>query len=84
MLEALMAEKKICAECGQVIKSKKRGLLLPSIIGTVIGVVITVIFNIYYFAGAGLFDEMPLIHLIAGFILGGGGGAIFGLAMRKR
>lgn len=79
-----MAEKKICAECGQVIKNKKGNLLLPSIIGAIIGVLVTVIFNNYYFAGAGFFDEMPLIHLIAGFILGGGGGAIFGLAMRKR
>ncbi len=79
-----MAEKRVCAECGQVIKDKKGGLLLPSVIGAIIGVLVTVIFNNYYFAGSGFWDTMPFIHLISGFILGAGGGAIFGLAMRKR
>lgn len=79
-----MAGEKICAECGQVIRGKKRELLLPSVIGTIIGVLVTIIFNNYYFAGSGFWDTMPLVHLIFGFILGAGGGAIFGLAMRKR
>lgn len=79
-----MAEKRVCAECGQVIKDKKGGLLLPSGIGTIIGVLLTIIFNNYYFAGSGFWDTMPFIHLIAGLILGAGGGAISGLAMRKR
>lgn len=82
--EDRMAEKKVCPACGQIIKDKKSGLLLPSIIGTVIGVLVAVIFNNYYFAGSGFTDPMPLTHLIAGFILGATGGMIFGLATRNR
>lgn len=60
-----------------------KGLLLPSVIGTIIGLLVGIAFNLYYFAGAGFFDPMPLTHLVAGFILGLTGGVIFGLARNR-
>lgn len=79
-----MAEKNICPTCGQEIKDKKKGLLIPSVVGTIIGLLVAIIFNMYYFAGSGFMDPMPLTHLIAGFILGVTGGIIFGLATRNK
>jgi len=79
-----MAVKKICPTCGQVIKEKKGGLILPTIIGTVVWVLIAIAFNMYYFAGSGFWDPMPVTHLIAGVILGITSGLIVGLIMRKK
>lgn len=79
-----MAEKKICPTCGQVIKEKKGGLILPTIIGIVVWVLIAIGFNKYYFAGSGFWDPMPVTHLIAGVILGITSGLIVGFLMRKK
>ncbi len=79
-----MAGKKICPTCGQAIKEKKRGLILPIIIGTVIWLLITIAFNKYYFAGSGFWDTMPAIHLFFGIVLGITNGLIVGLIMRKK
>lgn len=79
-----MAEKKICPTCGQVIKEKKGGLILPTIIGTVVWVLIAIAFNMYYFAGSGFWDPMPVTHLIAGVILGITSGLIIGFIIRKK
>lgn len=79
-----MAEKKICPACGQVIKEKRSGFFLPSLIGAIIGILVAAVFNAYYFAGSGFLDPMPMTHLIAGLILGITGGMAAGLAMRKK
>lgn len=79
-----MDEKKICPSCGQVIKDKKRGLLIPTIIGIVIWLCIVIAFNIYYFAGSAFWDPMPITHLIAGLLLGIFTGLLGGFIMRKK
>ncbi|MEK7850793.1 MAG: hypothetical protein AAB267_08070 [Candidatus Desantisbacteria bacterium] len=78
-----MAEKKVCPTCGQAIKEKKPGLILPVIIGTVIWLLITIAFNKYYFAGSGFWDTMPAIHLFFGVVLGITSGLIIGFILRK-
>ena len=79
-----MAEKKICPTCGQEIKGKKGKLLIPTIIGIIVWVGIAIAFNIYYFAGSGFWDPMPLTHLVAGVFLGIFTGLLCGFIMRKK
>lgn len=82
-MEQIMEGKQVCPACGQDIKEKKRGLLVPTLMGVLTWISATLAFNRYYFAGSGFCDPMPLTHLVAGGMLGLFSGLIAGLIMRR-
>jgi hypothetical protein len=70
----------ICPTCGRPLK---RGLLIPTLIGGVVGLGVGVAFVALYFGTyPGFFHNMALVHEAAGTVLGLLGGLIAGSLRR--
>jgi hypothetical protein len=74
----------VCPSCGRAFKRKK-GVLLPAVIGSVAGFFMGLAFVGYWFGTAGGFTHpMAVIHEAAGALLGLLAGLIVGALRRLR
>lgn len=65
-----------CPHCGEIIASPEKGVKKskkPIILGTIIGLMVGLVFDYFYFyigVITDYFTFMPIVHVVAGLLLG--------------